>query len=55
MKAQKKEIVPYVHLYGETPLEGIKDYLDSPRYSTGYTTLFNTIGFVTEALKYKST
>lgn len=53
MKEKNKEIIPYVDTYKDTPEDGIKDYLDSPRYSTGYTTLFNTIGFVTEALKYK--
>ncbi len=38
---------------GKSPDNGIKDYLETPRYSTGYTTLFNSMGFVTEALKYK--
>jgi len=53
MKNKKKEIIPYVYNYKKTPDNGIKDFLETPRYSTGYTTLFNTIGFVTEALKYK--
>lgn len=53
MKEQEKEIIPYVYLYNKIPDNGIKDYLETPRYSTGYTTLFNTLGFVTEALKYK--
>ncbi len=53
MKEKDKEIIPYVFTYKDTPDDGIKDYLDSPRYSTGFSTLFNTIGFVTEALKYK--
>jgi len=53
MKGKQKEIIPYVYNYKKTPDDGIKDYLDSPRYSTGFTSLFNTIGFVTEALKYK--
>ncbi len=53
MKNKEMEMCPYVYNYKGTPDNGIKDYLDTPRYSTGYTTLFNTIGFVTEALKYK--
>ena len=53
MKKKKKEIVPYVYNYKNTPDDGIKDYLDSPRYSTGFSALFNAFGFVTEALKYK--
>jgi hypothetical protein len=53
MDAKNMEMVPYVNCIGKTPLSGIKDYLETPRYSTGYAALFNTIGFVTEALKYK--
>lgn len=40
---------PYVYLTGHTPDEGIKTFLETPRYSSGYTTLFNTLGFITEA------
>lgn len=40
---------PYMNTIGETPEEGIMDYLETPRYSTGYTALFQTIGFVSEA------
>ena len=54
MEKKNKEIIPYVYGYKGNLENGIKDYLETPRYSTGYTTLFNTIGFVTEALKYKS-
>ncbi|PCI94909.1 MAG: hypothetical protein COB15_12710 [Flavobacteriales bacterium] len=54
MEKKNKEIIPYVYSYKGNLENGIKDYLETPRYSTGYTTLFNTIGFVTEALKYKS-
>jgi hypothetical protein len=49
MKAQKLEMVPYMNTLGETPERGIAGFLETPRYSTGYTTLFNTIGFVPEA------
>ena len=53
MALKKMEIIPYVYNVGKSPDKGIQDYLETPRYSTGFTTLFNTIGFVTEALKYK--
>lgn len=53
MEHKKSEIIPYVYSYKGSIDNGIKDYLETPRYSTGYTTLFNTFGFVTEALKYK--
>lgn len=39
---------PYVMTMEETPASGIRAYLETPRYSTGYAALFNTIGFVTE-------
>ncbi len=42
-------MAPYVHTINATPDDGIKDYLDPPRYSTGYAALFNSLGFVSEA------
>lgn len=48
MSDKNWDMIPYVYLYGRTPDEGIKDYPESPRFSTGYTTLFNTIGFTSE-------
>ena len=40
---------PYVYSRGETPEEGIIGFLETPRYSTGYATLFGCIGFTAEA------
>jgi hypothetical protein len=47
---QKKEILitPYVNVWGTTPESGFSQFFDSPRYSTGYTTLFNTLGMMVE-------
>jgi len=42
------EIVPYVHLKGETPESGIAVFNDLPRYSMGYASLMNTISFTIE-------
>jgi hypothetical protein len=46
----KKKIVvtPYVNVWGKTPESGFSQFFDSPRYSTGYTTLFNTFGLMVE-------
>lgn len=46
----KKEIIitPYVNIWGTTPEAGFSQFFDSPRYSTGYTTLFNTLGMMVE-------
>src|SRR5690606_10274193 len=41
-------MTPYVNSKDETPESGIVDFLESPRYSTGYAALFNTIGFMPE-------
>lgn len=49
MNATNYKMCPYVNHGGKGPEKGISAFLDLPRYSTGYTTLFNTIGFITEA------
>jgi len=47
--AEKKwDITPYVNVFNRTPESGFSQFLDSPRYSTGYTTLFNTLGMMVE-------
>ena len=47
---QEKEILitPYVNVWGNTPEAGFSQFYDSPRYSTGYTTLFHTLGLMVE-------
>ncbi len=39
---------PYVNIHGDSPDEGFPAFMDTPRYATGYTTLFNTLGTVAE-------
>jgi len=41
-------ITPYVNVWGTTPEVGFSQFFDSPRYSSGYTTLFNTLGMMIE-------
>jgi hypothetical protein len=41
-------ITPYVNVWGNTPEAGWSQFFDSPRYSTGYTTLFHTLGLMVE-------
>lgn len=48
------EIIPYVYATQREPSTGIKDFYDSPRYSSGYAALFNCMSFITEAHKFKS-
>ncbi|MBG7612188.1 M14 family metallopeptidase [Polaribacter sp. BAL334] len=42
------DITPYVNVWGTTPEAGFSQFFDSPRYSTGYTTLFHTLGLMVE-------
>ncbi len=46
----KKGIIstPYVEINGLKPELGYEAFMDSPRYATGYTSLFNTLGEVPE-------
>lgn len=48
MKDKGYDLVPYVNHFGETPDNGWITYAEGPRYSSGYTTLFHTFGFVPE-------
>lgn len=47
------EMIPYVNYMNRSPKSGISLYIQSPRFSTGYTGLFNTLGFMTENHIYK--
>lgn len=46
---QKKwDITPYVNVFNSVPEKGFSQFMDYPRYSTGYTTLFNCLGMMVE-------
>ncbi len=45
---QDIDITPYVNVFNRTPESGFSQFFDSARYSTGYTTLFNSFGFMVE-------
>lgn len=47
-------ICPYVNPVKETPEDGIEDFLDLPRFSTGYAALNYTIGLMPETHMLKS-
>ena len=48
LQAKSWDITPYVNVFNRTPDSGFTQFLDTPRYSTGYTTLFNTLGMMIE-------
>ncbi|MDT0646107.1 M14 family metallopeptidase [Zunongwangia sp. F260] len=48
LKQKEWDITPYVNVFNEVPENGFSQFLDYPRYSTGYTTLWNTLGMMVE-------
>jgi len=48
LETKKWDITPYVNVFNSTPEKGFSQFMDSPRYSTGYTSLFNTLGMMVE-------
>jgi Zinc carboxypeptidase len=48
MEARGWPMCPYVNPVKETPDDGIEDFLEVPRFSTGYAALHHTIGFMPE-------
>lgn len=49
MQEKGYDLIPYVNVWGgETPDNGWVDSMDSPRFSSGYGTLWNTFSFVPE-------
>ncbi|MEN8115585.1 MAG: M14 family zinc carboxypeptidase [Bacteroidota bacterium] len=53
MKKGKYELIPYVSWMFRDPKRGIKMTQEGPRYSSGYASLFNTYGMMTENHVYK--
>jgi hypothetical protein len=53
MKRSGNEMTPYVNTITEIPDDGIAGFIETPRFSTGYAALFNTLGFVTETHMFK--
>jgi hypothetical protein len=45
---------PYVNPVAQIPDDGIADFLDTPRFSTGYAALHHTIGFMPETHMLKT-
>ncbi|NQX76585.1 M14 family metallopeptidase [Gilvibacter sp.] len=48
LAAKNWDITPYVNVFNRTPESGFSQFMDGPRYSTGYTALYNTLGLMVE-------
>jgi len=54
MKEAGFPMVPYVQTVERTPENGIQGFYDSPRYSSGYAALFQTMAMISEAHMLKT-
>jgi hypothetical protein len=48
LKRKNIESVPYVNIHDEKPDGGFDAFMDYPRYSTGFASMFNTVGSMPE-------
>ena len=48
LNASDWDITPYVNVFNRPPETGFTQFMDYPRYSTGYSTLWNTFGVMLE-------
>lgn len=53
MKETPYEMSPYVWSYRKTPDNGLISFMDYPRYTSGYTSLYNTLSFTVETHMFK--
>ncbi len=54
MRELGSPISPYVNVFGRTPDSGFSQFMDYPRYSTGYASLFHTMGMMVETHMLKT-
>jgi hypothetical protein len=54
MKQKGYDLIPYVNSFSDTPKNGWPEFLDGPRYSSGYASLWHTFAFVPETHMLKS-
>ena len=54
MKKKGYDLVPYVNDFDNTPVNGWREFLEPPRFFTGYAALFQTICYVAETHVLKS-
>ncbi|HKH60136.1 MAG TPA: M14 family metallopeptidase [Flavitalea sp.] len=48
MKQKGYDLIPYVNSFSDTPKNGWPEFLDGPRYSSGYASLWHSFAFVPE-------
>ncbi|MFT4023126.1 MAG: M14 family metallopeptidase [Flavihumibacter sp.] len=48
MKEKGYDLIPYVNNFNETPVSGWPEFMETPRYSTGYAALWGCFSFMPE-------
>lgn len=48
MKEKGYDLIPYVNAFGDTPDSGWPEFIEGPRYGSGYAALWHTFSFVPE-------
>jgi hypothetical protein len=48
MKQKGYDLIPYVNAFNDTPKNGWPEFLEGPRFSSGYATLWHSFAFVPE-------
>lgn len=48
LEKRSMPITPYVNVFNQSPEEGFSQFVDYPRYSSGYTSLWNVLGMMVE-------
>lgn len=48
MKEKKLDLIPYVNSFGDSPDNGWPEFMEGPRYSSGYAALWHTFSFIAE-------
>jgi len=54
MEDSPYEMIPYVANYADSPDKGIEGFMDYPRYTSGYVSLFNSYAFTVETHMFKA-
>ncbi len=49
MKEKGYDLIPYVNAFGDSPDKGWPEFMEGPRYGSGYAALWNTFSFVPES------
>lgn len=48
MKEKSYDLIPYVNAFGDSPDNGWPEFIEGPRYSSGYAALWHTFSFIAE-------